>query len=59
MKRNDPRWRKAYNWTKRCAYAYRGVIATASIGTYRLSCLWGPDDRLPRFRGWYNFEAES
>jgi len=29
-----------YDWLRDTAYAYPGVWATASVGPWRLSCVW-------------------
>ena len=33
-----------YDWLRDTAYAYPGVWATASVGPWRLSCVW--DDAI-------------
>ena len=62
MKRTDPGYRKARSWVIRGARRYPGIVFTASIGEYRLSC-WrlpsttiGGDDHGYQFRTWYVFD---
>lgn len=51
MKRTDPGYRKARSWVIRGAKRNPGIVFTASIGEYRLSC-WR-DGHGYRFRTWY------
>ena len=55
MKRTDPRYRNARSWVIRGAQRNPGIVFTASIGQYRLSCWY--HDLGYHFHTWYGFEG--
>jgi hypothetical protein len=55
MKRTNARYRRAFNWLRRIAPAYPGIVCTAVIDDKRVSCLVDHTGRS-QWRTWHYFE---